>query len=371
MSGIIGEVLRKRAEVASIILIAAFLSLGINLIANVLDKVRYGIVFYLLIGLALITIPLCYVIAPLLKMRKQKRQYKGFVIYRKKTNRLYPVSMYHFSEEMCKYLDAAFLENKWLLKAWENDPLSEAMECVFEEDENEEEQEIKAKEMEKKGKRSSQIICEAAEFFVLNKLCVLSSYLDREEFDKKKIKSFVGKRIPIGLLENRFMRLFFKPIEKRSVFKDEFPDQRNFDNVYSATADNGAIFERFQLMLPLGSSVRRLKRNVIEIKTDRFTLSIETKTGAYCTILPRYFEDYYLGLNDHNDRSEIEVEVNIEVVFNISTVISFKGWKYYQWIDEFLEDLKNELSKDAFLKTINWEHVLAVIQGLSHFNRKA
>jgi hypothetical protein len=61
----------------------------------------------------------------------------------------------------------------------------------------------------------------------------------------------------------------------------------------------------------------------------------------------------------------------VDVDFQISTgfwaLWTPAGWKYHGWIDSFLEEIENDVSKDAFLDRIDWESVFTLLQW---FDRK-
>jgi hypothetical protein len=209
--------------------------------------------------------------------------------------------------------------------------------------------------------RACGLICEAIEYYVLNELSMhLTGYFNDKKFKKENLKEFERNDVPEVLLRNRFMELFSKPMEERPHFVDQSFEKKAYGETVLAFS-GGALFEKFQLVLPERSIVRRLEENKIQIETARFFIDIVVDFKGINTYVSRSFEEYYLSLGNWQDINAFMIHVDIQVSFKFGRLLSRTGWEYYQWVDSFLEKMDKSLSKDTFFKTIGWNLAVTVI----------
>jgi hypothetical protein len=211
------------------------------------------------------------------------------------------------------------------------------------------------------GPRACDLICEATEYYVLNELSVhLTDYFNDEKFKEENLREFNRNDVPEVLLRNRFMELFSKPMEERPHFVDQSFEKKTMGETVAAFS-RGAIFEKFELILPKKSIVRRLGDNRIQIETERFLIDIVIDFNGTNVNLPRGFEEYYLLLKDWQNIDTFGIYVDIQVSFKFGKLLSRTDWKYYQWVDSFLEKLDKRLSENTFFKTIGWDFAVTLI----------
>ena len=142
-------------------------------------------------------------------------------------NKIVNIEGYGLSE-ISGYFDRAFLENKDLELIWNNDPLKL-------------QDELKTPEP-----RSMDIIREALEYFLLNKLSIhLNSYFKYPMERNKNISVIQREHIPSVLLSNRFLELFSKPMKDRAAFIDI--EQENEEQEWYILDVEGGTFQ-FQFM---------------------------------------------------------------------------------------------------------------------------
>jgi hypothetical protein len=115
------------------------------------------------------------------------------------------------------------------------------------------------------------LIREATEYFVLRLLSLhLSAYFSKPGFKDEDLEKIRRKHIPAIFMQNRFLELFYRPVEERAALADD-PGPRDMVFGYSGS---GALFEEFELVLRKKSAVSRHDENTIKIETRVFTLKI-------------------------------------------------------------------------------------------------
>ena len=122
------------------------------------------------------------------------------------------------------------------------------------------------------------------------------------------------------------------------------------------------MYEKFDLVLPASSKVSRTPDGSILINTKRFSFKFKAGFEAAMTVLPRGFEEFYLGLRDHRDIACYKVILDIDVDFMFQSYFSATGWDYHRWVDSFIESLESDLSKETFLYDLNWPVVFTMIE---------
>lgn len=345
----------SRKNLIEVIMIAVFLGLGVNLIGGyvfgVTEITPRG---YVLIGIVLCIISVLYLAFRLITQRVQSRSYEGFLVYDNKRNDIVLVPRYEFSEEICRYKRAAFLENISLKAQWEMEPLS----SLFRYDDLDEETIIR------KPPKAAQLLSEAVEYFILSGLSIhLTDYFSDINLARKNLKVYRRQDIPDVLLNNRFLEMFSRPMEDRPTFVGEILGEKEGGTVVMQDSEAGAIYESFDLTLPKGSTVRRVEANKVVIDTRKLKVSITIRFDGCCTVLPREFHEVYLGIDDWIDTiDDAEVNVNIVTRMKLPALFSPAGWRYYGWIDSFLDKIDEDLSKDTFFKRLGWESALTLLQ---------
>lgn len=101
-------------------------------------------------------------------------------------------------------------------------------------------------------------------------------------------------------------------------------------------------------------------------------MSIDIKIDGTSTVLPNRFEKYYININNNQIESSFisyDVKIHIDIKFSLLYMVTIRKWKYYSWIDSFLNELNKEMSKDNYFKRINWESVLTVMQCIDMNNK--
>jgi len=61
-----------------------------------------------------------------------------------------------------------------------------------------------------------------------------------------------------------------------------------------------------------------------------------------------------------------EIFIDIKTVIKLGAILSNNGWEYYRWVDSFLNEIENAVSRVAFFRRINWDSNLASLRCLSN-----
>lgn len=348
---IVQGIISSRKNLIELIVVAIIIAFGINLIAGQLIALTVvNPLMTVLLGIILIFSSILYLATSLLGGRIKSHTFKAFIIYKVKKNEIIPVPRYEFSEEIHSYIKSAFGENPALNTLWKKEPLRDFHD---------------RDQIDISKHKSAQLLLEATQYFLLSRLSThLTDYFAAEDFKKANLKKYERKDIPEILLNNRFLELFSRPMEERPAFMEDYQHEDNEvpGEIVYASGLKGAIYDRFDLVLPQKSSIRKPDNNKIEIETEKLKISLVAQFEGFNTVLPRMFEEYYLGINNSIENSVYQLDIDIHVQMKLRSLFSSAGWEYYQWIDSYLDNIEEEVSKDAFFERINWENIYAILQ---------
>lgn len=345
--GPLDQCLSIRSNIIEIIIIAIVIAFGISIIVSSITIIdgydpSNGIIF----GVGVCIISLLYLICKNNTKNIQNTTINGFLIYSKKENKLINVSRYDFSESITTNLEAAFFENIAIKNIWDKEKLG-----------------FKYENRKLIQSKSNKLLCESIEYYILEKLSVhLATYFNKKQFNHEDLYTFQRNEIPDVLLSNRFLELFSKPIEDRPCFIDDIGNDNESNVETIAIFKNGAIYKKFDLVLPKGSKLRRNDKGDIEIITKKFNLTIDAKFEGFNQNLPPGFEKYYLGTEDFLDLESYQVEINIKIKFKLMYMLSIKNWQYYSWIDSFLHQLNTDICTNTYFEKISWNSISTILQ---------
>lgn len=346
---IVQNIISGRKNIIKLIVIAILLAFGINLISSQFVALAIFSPFVtIFLGLVLCIISVLYLATNLFGGLIKNHTFDAFIVYNNEKNEIIPVPRYQFSEDIHEYLEAAFKENSALKTLWEKNKLSDFFAGEYK---------------DKRNQKSAQLVMEAAQYFLLDKLSThLVDYFADESFKEHNLTNFGRKDIPEVLLNNKFLELFSRPMDERPAFVEETFDEEELPGEIVCAYNNGAIYTKFDLVLPNKSNLRRPTDNKIEIETEKLKIAITTQFEGFCTVLPRMFEEYYLGINDIDKYHEFALKIDIQIEMKLNALFSSSGWEYYHWVDSFLDIIECEVSKDAFFESINWNTTHTILQ---------
>lgn len=346
---IIQSIISGHKNFIKLVVVAILLAFGINLISSQFVALTiFSPLVTVFLGLILCIISVLYLAANIFGGLIKNHTFDAFIVYDNEKNEIIPVPRYQFSENIYEYLEAAFKENSALKIIWEKKPLS----GFFPGDGTDE-----------SNQKSAQLVLEAAQYFLLNQLSThLEDYFAEESFKKEKLIKYGRKDIPEVLLNNKFLELFSRPMDERPTFVEETFDEVEMPGEIVCAYQNGAIYEKFNLVLPNKSNLSQPTDNKIEIETEKLKISITTLFEGFSTVLPEMFIEYYLGINDPIKCHVFALKIDMQIVMKLRALSSSSGWEYYHWVDSFLNIIEDKVSKNAFFEGINWESACTIFQ---------
>ncbi len=201
--------------------------------------------------------------------------------------------------------------------------------------------------------RSGALLNQLLEYIVLKKLSTLTTdYFNNPKYNKDKITRIQREEINDFVASNIFVNLFSKQPYERAAF-----DNKDFerDVVYSI-GKNGAIYDKFELYVPVKCRFVKEKSNTITLKHPYFKLKITPTFTGFGTVLPRDFEKRYMQIENLSNISCYKIMIGIDLKFSPLAFFMNKE-QYYGWIDKFANELINYASIDKFFEKIRWDVV--------------
>jgi hypothetical protein len=356
----------SRKNLIEFFLIAIFLSYGINLIAagQLLIWLNNKPLLVVIVGTFFCLIPVVYVSLSLYVKRVEDKEIEAFIVYDFNNNSLIKVKGYSFSEEIKSYITSACYENLAIKSRWEKESLNPFKNAQAS---------AKGKGFEVPVEYASyqkELICQAVEYFFLQCLSNhLVSYFSGETFKKKNLTTYMRKDIPDVLLSNSILEMFSHPIEDRAAFVGHLKSEQDTKGIVALRTSSGLRYEQFHLTLPKGSKITRPQDHKIEIETKKLKIVVGISFGGI-TGLPRGFEKHYLRRNGSLiDIMAYNISVEIKIKVKFFALLSDIGWRYYKWIDSFVNELEKSASMKLFFERIQWENVTTILDCISNLKR--
>lgn len=249
----------------------------------------------------------------------------GFFIQNEKNS--FPVRCegYPYSEWLNIYFQAALAESAELSRIWK-DPL------------------VLQTEKDK-------LITEATEYFFISSLLSLFKKCFSE---KNRTKILTRNDIPEILRTNRFLELFSRPREERTMFSN-VEINKELSTQFSSHEPNEdfAFFEEFRLNLPKGSCFFR-KNNWLILDTPLFKLQFHASYDGHAIGLPLDFVRYYLGFKKNTAR---RVNAVIKTRIKLRALFYPRSWQYFNDLFNGIELTEESFSESHFFKKINWDQI--------------
>lgn len=341
------ELLKGRGAFLELIAAALILALGVNILSTAaVSALSLPILSQLAVSISLIFLSLLVMARRTIKGNRVAKAFLGAIVFAKEENELVRISRYKLSESISDYLSALFTENEAMKKVWSMDPLSNQLDIDHE-----------TKKAKRKTTESANLLRESIEYFALDRLSThLTDYFNKPPFDRARLREFGREDVPSVLFKNRFLDTFSRPMTERPAFVDmalgKIPGG---GQIIASFGPNRARYERFDLVLPKGSTVTRTSEGSVQVDTPKFLLSITAVFDGFAAVLPRRFEQLYLRREDLTSTSTYRVQVNFDVTFKTFSALTRSGWEYHMWLDSFLDSFESEFSLEEFLRRISWE----------------
>ena len=250
------------------------------------------------------------------------------------------------SEDLTHYLKAARIESKDIESLWKKDKLG--FKRIY--------NDIDPKSTFVEISQSAAILNKLVEYLILKKLSLITvDYFNKPTFDKRKLIQLTELNLPDMVVSNMFLSLFSKDMSQRVAF-----DNIENKSVVKAYGKNGEIYDRFELSLPKKCQIFRKKPNTIILKHPLFKLELTPAFSGFSAVLPRGFTQEYIKADIFTMRT---YKFYIGVTLKFSWKALFIGKSiYYDWIDNFLDKLHNDMDFDRFIEDLNWNIVSTLNQ---------
>jgi hypothetical protein len=204
--------------------------------------------------------------------------------------------------------------------------------------------------------KSVRLLEEAMIFVLVEELSLhLSSYFNDVREDSL-VKEYSREDIPVLLLKNRVLNLLSTPVEQRDIFLTAYPAEgsRPKGEVYSLYGSDGAVFSRFDLVLPAGTTIQQSEQGTIRIETRRLVLELSARYTGSASVVSPSFARNYLGM-DFDDVIPLKVTVALSGRVKPVSLLTSSGWQYYRWLDSFRKRVRRSFDFPTFQADIHWD----------------
>jgi hypothetical protein len=195
------------------------------------------------------------------------------------------------------------------------------------------------------------LISEATEYFFITSLL----YLFQKPFSVKNRSTILTRNdIPEILRTNRFLELFSRPREERSMFSNVLIN-KELSTQFSSHEPNEdfAFYEEFCFSLPKGSHFFR-EGKWLFLDTPLFELKFYTSYDGCAFGLPLDFARYCLGFNKNTAR---RVNAVIQTRIKLRALFYPRSWHYINDLFNGIEFTEESFSESHFFKKINWDQL--------------
>ena len=344
----IKQIKKTQFNIFQLILTTVFIASGVNFLVT--GAISYfenksGLLF-VIIGINLILLTLIITLIIDFKKSKIREIINAIITYDPQDQELIKIPKYILSEDLTHYLKSARIESKDIESLWKKDKLG--FKRIY--------NDIDPKSTFVEISQSAAILNKLVEYLILKKLSLITvDYFNKPTFDKRKLIQLTERNLPDMVVSNMFLSLFSKDMSQRVAF-----DNIENKSVVKAYGKNGEIYDRFELSLPKKCQIFSKKPNTIILKHPLFKLELTPAFSGFSAVLPRGFTQEYIKADVFTMRT---YKFYIGVTLKFSWKALFIGKSiYYDWIDNFLDKLHNDMDFDRFIEDINWNIVSTLNQ---------
>lgn len=336
---LVEHLLLSRRQAWELISVAVVVAAGVNLLSGAITTgFATSPMLTGLVGVACLLGGFGYAVGRLRALRRRVVTIEGFFLYDENTNDLVRVERYELAEHMESYLASAFVEESALKALWERDRLVNH----------------DHKSQRRSTDAAKTMVLELLEYLVLEKF---SLHLGEPGFDEDNQTVVARDDLPDVLIKNRFLDLFSRPLSLRpSLEGNEPPTEGEIIAVFGPSG----MYQRFQLVVPKGTKIKRLAPGHVQFRTPRFDLEVSIRFDGFSTNLPRGFEEHYLR-RPFGDLRTYAIAIDVNVAFRLRAFLSASNWQYFAWMDSLLSELFDSFDAETFFRRINWETAMTVL----------
>lgn len=387
-NGLVSILFNDKSNIIKFILCAVLLTIGLSIFANfIFDKLKHFPDIILALSFSPIICVLGYIIYLFYKKSKRIINIEAVAVIDRKTKKIIPIPRYDFGSDLAQNLLSVFLENEAFKSFWHEEILPKENNTK-----NEEKEEVGDKQQETTPKNETnevtyfeirkmnykeykyttnnaeELLNEAIEYTLLEKLSLtLSTYFNDFSEEDKYIKTYAREDISKYLLKNRVLNLLSTPFSDRPIFKKLKKNNGHVDGeIVAIWGSDGSRYNKFDLILPKNSAIKRPEQGVLEISNNCIELQIKVENKGFTANLPSHFEEDYLGYKNMHDLIARKIYVTMSYKVKFFTLFSARKKVYHEWVDYFSKELVDYCSFDVFLEKIHWEECLTNINVLNN-----
>ncbi len=333
----------RKSQLFKNLVLVSLLSIGISLLANFYSTKYAANVILFWMGLFLIVIVIIAYLVSFYRSKEYVIKEKSLFLIDKECH-FVPIKRFRFSEEMGETLLSVFKENKTFEDKW-RDAFTKKPATTLEEFE---------KNSLFNNKDFIGFVGELLEYIFLKRLSLLQDAYFNSISDN--IEILTREKISRYVLQNRVLEMISKPFEERSAFSNSHSSGDKIGKTVYMISD-GVVYERFELKLPKGTTIKKDKNNTLVIKNRNYSIYFKHGFDGYGAVLPIMFEDYYLN-KDIQDISKFSINPELKIKLNPFFFLFSSNWKSMNWIDVICEEFSDYFSFDRFVEKIGYEYAL-------------
>ena len=376
--------LTSKRDLLRMFVLAAVLAFSVGVLASVAAAQTTYPVRYVVAGCIVLTVlALALLAADLRHSLAFEERLEGLIFLHAQRNEVIAVEGYELSKDLCKVLAAVKAESRSIYSDWDSDPLvkkqrSRQRDHQEETSDGDEKKKptylgiykVSVDESELVAPRATRLLEEALLFTLLEELSLhLSTYFQGSP-DSDELDELEREHIPSFLLQNRVLNLLTTPIEQRDIFLTAFPNEhkRPEGELHTLVGSDGAMYSRFDLVLPKGSRVKHTDDGGVLIETRRLQLEMLGRYTGTNGVISRAFAAYYMQ-EDWEDVECKKVEVILRARIKPLALLSTKKWEHYKWLDSFRSRLRSSVHFDTFQEEAHWHMIKPMLYSFrGHFS---
>ena len=346
---LIATILSEKKDLIRLFVIGAILGFSVGVLSSIFaTQMLIPQWIVVLINIFLIVVSFGWLAKDLVSSLCYTEDLQAVVFIDKPRNEVLAARGYVFAEKLSETLKAVRTESKAIYNEWEKDPLCYPAggnnHTIVQTDHDLTRSYIavvKANDDAEKAKplAAARLLEEAVSYVLLEQLSLhLSSYF-RNSSDDSFLKEYGREDIPAFLLKNRVLNLLSTPIEQRDIFIDAAKSGKlPIGDIHAVLGPDGSRFSKFVLVLPRGTRIEHSEVASIKIETKRFALELSAQYSGFNAFVDEMFIEKYLG-RDYLEIDCRNMAIKLSCRIKLLSLLSGSGWKYYQWLDSFRDEI--------------------------------
>jgi hypothetical protein len=354
---ILKDISKVRANIVEILLLAILVSFSVNLVSDFFNE-SLGKNQSSLLALIILVLSMGYVLYSRLYKKPESQKIRAVLSVNDK-NEILEVDEYDFNYRFKMIAESLFVENKALKKQWSKDPLGHIR---------------NSKRIDDNAVRHSssrKLLREITEYIILSSLSThLTDYFNKKDYDKNLLVNLSRNDVSNLITTNRVLDIISKDMNDRAAFASRIKpsDDKPAEGEVIMAWVKGAVYEKFELVLPKGSSIHREKDESITINSKSIKLNFKVISDGFGRNVDYMFEKYYMGQEKPFNIDHYGVDIIITITVKPSLLAFGRRVKYHMWSESFLARTYDDFDFKAFTKQINWTTIRTMLKVRKHLS---